>query len=86
MVMAGYGHDQLRGASPLSRRQKNPVLWRSRQHFLLSRATKTLSLAQVFKMTDAEAETTFRKLRWSETDGAPVCPSCGNTKTWDSCN
>ena len=31
------------------------------QHFLLSRAAKTLSLAQVFRMTDAEAEATFRK-------------------------
>ena len=31
------------------------------QHFLLSRAAKTLSLAQVFRMTDAEAETTFRR-------------------------
>jgi hypothetical protein len=32
------------------------------QHFLLTRAAKTLSLAQVFRMTDAEAETTFRNL------------------------
>src|ERR1700682_5032092 len=53
------------------------------QHFLLSRAAKTLTLAQVFKMTDAEAETTFRKLRWPATAGEPVCPSCGNTKTWE---
>ena len=28
------------------------------QHFLLSRSAKTLSLAQVFRMTDAEAEET----------------------------
>ncbi len=31
------------------------------QHFLLSSAAKTLSLASVFRMTDAEAETTFRQ-------------------------
>jgi hypothetical protein len=33
------------------------------QHFLLSKAAKTLSLAQVFQMKDAEAETMFRKIR-----------------------
>ena len=31
------------------------------QHFLLSPEAKTLSLASVFRMSDAEAETTFRK-------------------------
>jgi transposase-like protein len=53
------------------------------QHFLLSRAAKTLTLAHVFKMTDAEAETMFRNLRWPATNGEPVCPSCGHTKTWN---
>jgi transposase-like protein len=53
------------------------------QHFLLSRAAKTLTLAQVFRMTDAEAEAAFRKCRWPETDGEPVCPSCGSIETWD---
>jgi hypothetical protein len=33
------------------------------QHFLLSKDAKTLSLAQVFRMTDLEAETAFRKVR-----------------------
>src|SRR6202048_3339782 len=47
------------------------------QHFLLSRAAKTLSLAQVFRMTNGEAETTFKNLRWTDTSGAPVCPYCG---------
>jgi transposase-like protein len=53
------------------------------QHFLLSLAAKTLSLAQVFRMTDAEAETVFRKVRWSETNGEPVCPSCGGVDAYD---
>jgi transposase-like protein len=48
------------------------------QHFLLSKAAKTLSLASVFRMSDEEAETTFRKVRWQETDGEPVCPKCGS--------
>jgi hypothetical protein len=41
------------------------------QHFLLSKAAKTLSLAQVFRMTDAEAEGTFRNIRWANTNGSP---------------
>src|SRR4051794_13836391 len=53
------------------------------QHFLLTRAAKTLSLAQVFRMTEAEAETTFRNLRWPETNGAPVCPHCGGLDGYD---
>ena len=44
------------------------------QHFLLSRSAKTLTLAQVFQMSDAEAEATFAKVRWPETNGEPVCP------------
>jgi transposase-like protein len=47
------------------------------QHFLLSAKAKTLTLAQVFRMTEAEADTMFRKVRWPETDGKPVCPKCG---------
>ena len=47
------------------------------QHFLLSAKAKTLTLATVFRMSDAEAEATFRKVRWPSTDGAPVCPKCG---------
>jgi hypothetical protein len=35
------------------------------QHFLLSKAAKTLSLAQVFRMIDAEAETAFKMIRWA---------------------
>ena len=31
------------------------------QHFLLSKAAKTLTLGQVFRMTDEEAETAFRR-------------------------
>jgi transposase-like protein len=53
------------------------------QHFLLSAAAKTLTLGQVFRMTDGEAETAFRKLRWPDTDGAPVCPHCGGVDPYD---
>ena len=54
------------------------------QHFLLSRAAKTLSLAQVFRMTDGEAETAFKNLRWADTDGAPVCPFCGSLDAYEA--
>jgi transposase-like protein len=47
------------------------------QHFLLSPAAKTLSLAKVLRMTDKAAEMAFRSIRWAEADGEPVCPECG---------
>ncbi len=53
------------------------------QHFLLTRQAKTLSLAQVFRMTDVEAETAFRAVRWPETEGAPVCPECGGLEAYE---
>lgn len=53
------------------------------QHFLLSPSAKTLSLVKVMRMSDAEARTAFRKVRWSETDGEPVCPECGCCESYD---
>jgi transposase-like protein len=54
------------------------------QHFLLSKAAKTLSLAQVFRMTDAEAETAFKAIRWADTNGAPVCTFCGSLEAYEA--
>jgi transposase-like protein len=53
------------------------------QHFLLSPAAKTLSLASVFRMSDAEAEAEFRKVRWPDTNGDPVCSHCGGVDAYD---
>ena len=47
------------------------------QHFLLSAAARTLSVAKVARMSDEEARGVFRKIRWAETDGEAVCPHCG---------
>jgi len=47
------------------------------QHFLLSRAARTLSLVKVARMSDDEAFEAFRMMRWTATEGAPVCPRCG---------
>jgi len=47
------------------------------QHFLLSAAARSLSLAMIMGMSESEVENMFRRLRWPETDGEPVCPGCG---------
>src|ERR1700728_3240225 len=47
------------------------------QHFLLSSAAKSLSLATVARMSEGEAWEAFRLIRWSDTQGEPVCPRCG---------
>ncbi len=46
------------------------------QHFLLSAAARTLSLAKVMRMSDAEAFDTFKRIRWANNDGKPVGPRC----------
>lgn len=47
------------------------------QHFLLSAASRTLSLRSIYKAGEEAAYDTFKRLRWPETDGEPVCPKCG---------
>src|ERR1700756_3127652 len=49
------------------------------QHFLLSPAAKTLTLASVARMSDEEAEAVFRKIRWASNGGDPFCPKGGCT-------
>jgi transposase-like protein len=49
------------------------------QHFLLTSAARTLSLASVMRMSDEEAELVFVQLRWSDNKGEPYCPHCGCT-------
>lgn len=46
--------------------------------FLLLSRARTLSLKDVFAMGEDGAYDVFCKLRWPETDGAPVCPKCGS--------
>jgi ribosomal protein L37AE/L43A len=47
------------------------------QHFLLSAAARTLSLASVARMSDEEAHAKLTAIRWSDNDGQPYCPKCG---------
>jgi hypothetical protein len=44
------------------------------QQFLLWSASRLLSPAKVMRMSEAEAENVFARLRWPQTDGKPVCP------------
>lgn len=52
------------------------------QHFLLSAAARSISLKAVFKMGEDKAYETFCQLRWPETEGEAVCPSCGCTEVY----
>jgi hypothetical protein len=47
------------------------------QHFLLSAKARSLSLAKVARLSDEEAYQAFKLIRWSATNGDPVCPRCG---------
>ena len=53
------------------------------QHFLLTSAAKTLSLASVARMSDEEVEAVFCKIRWASNNGDPFCPRCGCTIVYD---
>ena len=64
------------------------------QHFLLSTAARSLSLAKVARMSDQEAHDAFRLIRWTDTNGEPVSPRCQcnaaykyeTRKLWKACN
>ncbi|HEY3910647.1 MAG TPA: transposase [Stellaceae bacterium] len=47
------------------------------QHFLLTAAARTLTLASVARMSDEEAERMFVRLRWADNHGDAYCPHCG---------
>jgi transposase-like protein len=54
------------------------------QHFLLSAAARTLTLASVARMSDEAAEQVFVRLRWADNAGKPYCPKCGCTTVYGS--
>jgi transposase-like protein len=53
------------------------------QHFLLSANARSLSPAKVMRMSDQGAENVFRRVRWPQSDGKPVCPHCDCTICYD---
>jgi len=48
------------------------------QHFLLSAKARSFSIIEIARMSEDEAREAFSALRWSDTDGKPVCPHCGS--------
>lgn len=52
------------------------------QHFLLSAAARTLSLASVARMSDEEAHAKFVEIRWADNNGEAYCPRCGCTTVY----
>jgi len=53
------------------------------QHFLLSAKARTLSLAKVMQLSDAEAYETFKAIRWAANDGDAICPRCGSCEAYE---
>jgi len=52
------------------------------QHFLLSAASRTLSLRSIYKAGEDAAYQTFCEMRWPETNGEAVCPRCSHDETY----
>jgi len=52
------------------------------QHFLLSAQARSLSLAQVMRLTYQEAFDLFLSLRYAENGGKPHCPKCGGFEVY----
>lgn len=52
------------------------------QHFLLSAASRTLKLKDIYKAGEEAAYRKFCEIRWPETDGEAICPRCGCCETY----
>src|SRR3954447_16578543 len=52
------------------------------QHFLISPAARSLSIAQVLRLSDEEAIAMFQRVRFAANDGNPFCPACGCVKVY----
>ncbi len=48
------------------------------QHFLLSSKARTISLAQILRMSDVEAYDAFKAIRFADNGGEAFCPKCGS--------
>jgi transposase-like protein len=51
-------------------------------HFLNTPAARSLSIAQVLRLSDEEAFGVFQQIRFAANDGNPFCPTCGCFKTY----
>jgi transposase-like protein len=53
------------------------------QHFLLSAAARTVSLAKILRMSDADAYSAFKAIRFAANDGEAFCPKCGSVDLYN---
>jgi transposase-like protein len=53
------------------------------QHFLLSTKARTLSLAQVLRLSDQKAYDTFKAIRFADNGGEAFCPKCGSLELYN---
>lgn len=53
------------------------------QHFLISPAARSLSIAQVLRLSDEGAFEVFKRVRFAANDGEPFCPHCGTVKVYE---
>src|SRR3954452_18804287 len=51
-------------------------------HFLNTPAARSLSIAQVLRLSDEEAFAVFQRVRFAANGGNPFCPACGVTKVY----
>jgi transposase-like protein len=51
-------------------------------HFLNTPAARSLSIAQVLRLSDEEAFAVFRRVRFAANGGEPYCPHCGTLKVY----
>src|SRR5438552_13111414 len=52
------------------------------QHFLISPEARSLSIAAVLRMTDAQAFDHFKTVRFASNAGEPFCYRCGCDKVY----
>jgi transposase-like protein len=55
----------------------NDIRWQAMTHFLNTPAARSLSIAQVLRLSDEEAFATFQRVRFAANGGDPFCPHCG---------
>src|SRR3954451_6413794 len=60
----------------------NVIRWPVMTHFLNTPAARSLSIAQVLRLSDEEAFAVFQQVRFAANDGSPYCPHCGVTKVY----
>jgi transposase-like protein len=53
------------------------------QHFLLSSEAVDLSAEDIASMSDAQVRRLVRQMRWPDTKGKPVCPTCNHDRIYE---